>query len=641
MLIITDFKSLQSCQFLLNSIYNKSNKYYYQFMLKILLTLIVSGLVSHISAQTYRWQQRVEYKMEIDFDDKNHQFQGKQILKLWNNSPDTLSKIYYHLYFNAFQPNSDMDIRSSQLPDPDSRIGDRIGYLSEHEQGFHTINLIKQANAKLNFSVAGTILEVKLHKVLPPGMSTQIEMNFSSQVPVQIRRSGRNNQEGIAYSMAQWYPKLCNYDEQGWHTSPYIAREFYAPFGDFFVTISMDKKYCIAAGGILLNPHEVGCGYSNQSTTRVKKIWKFSALNVHDFVWAADTAYTHTTFKRKNGCLLRFFYKKNEKTADNWSRLPIIIDKALDFIEPKYGPYPYKTYSFIQGGDGGMEYPMATLITANRSINSLVGVSIHELMHSWYQMMLATNESLYPWMDEGFTSFTEAEVINYLKKEKLLEGEADPDPQLENILNYTSFAVKGQEEPLSTHSDHYNTNRAYGVGSYVKGAVCLAQLKYIMGQEPFDKALLDYYWKWRFRHPNPNDFFRIMEKASDLELDWFKEYFVYSTKLVDYKIDTVFSSNQNTICKLQRVELFPMPVEIEVTLKNNTKKMYYIPLNLMLGRKQFPLEENIINLPAWSWVNPNYEFTINENISNVQKIKLNPQQQLIDINSKNDIFINN
>lgn len=590
------------------------------------------------SAQSYRWQQRVEYNMEIDFDADDHQFEGMQSLKLWNNSPDTLRKLYYHLYFNAFQPGSDMDVRSRDLPDPDSRIGGRIQLLTKDEIGYHKIHWIKQGKNKLEYFIHGTILEVKLKKPLAPSESVSLDMSFHSQVPVQIRRSGRNNKEGIDYSMSQWYPKLCNYDEQGWHTPSYVAREFYAPWGDFNVTIYIDKKYCVAATGILQNPDDVGCGYSEKTSTRYKKIWKFVANNVHDFVWAADPDYTHTTFKRKNDCVLHFFYQDNERTKDSWTELPKIIDKALDFIESRYGPYAYKSYSFIQGGDGGMEYPMATLISGNRPIISLVGVSIHELMHSWYQMMLATNESLYPWMDEGFASYAEEEVINYLHKEKFLAGEVLDDPHAETISNYIAFAKSGGEEALTTHADHYTTNRAYGMASYVKGDVCLTQLKYIIGTEAFDIGMLDYYWKWKFRHPNPNDFIRIMEKASDLELDWFKEYFVYSTKKVDYAIDSVYSANGKTICRLKREDLFPMPVEVKVRFADGKNVLYYIPLNLMMGRKQFSQNENVQQLTEWSWVNPYYEFEIDKKLNEIIDIRLNPDNQLIDVNSINDVY---
>ena len=178
----------------------------------------------------------------------------------------------------------------------------------------------------------------------------------------------------------------------------------------------------------------------------------------------------------------------------------------------------------IQGGDGGMEYPMATLITGERSLGSLVGVSVHELMHSWYQMALGTNESLYAWMDEGFTSWASDEVMNHLRGQGLIPGRALDDPHASDYQGYVNFAKSGFEEPLITHADHFVTNTAYGIAAYVKGAVFLAQLEYVIGKEAFRKGMLRYYNTWKFKHPNANDFIRVMEKQSGLELDWYREY---------------------------------------------------------------------------------------------------------------------
>ena len=209
-----------------------------------------------------------------------------------------------------------------------------------------------------------TILEVILEKVLLPNDSTVIEMNFEAQVPIQIRRSGRNNSEGIDYSMAQWYPKLCAYDANGWHANPYIGREFYGNWGDYNVRIELDANYCVAATGYQLNSDEVNCSLP---TTKSTKKWHFFAPKVHDFVWATDPDYVHKVYTRTNGQILNFYYQENEKT-ENWKLLPKIIDTALVFIEKNFGPYPYKSYSFIQGGDGGMEYPMACLLYTSRCV---------------------------------------------------------------------------------------------------------------------------------------------------------------------------------------------------------------------------------------------------------------------------------
>ena len=169
-----------------------------------------------------------------------------------------------------------------------------------------------------------------------------------------------------------------------------------------------------------------------------------------------------------------------------------------------------------------MEYPMATLITDERTLGNLVGVSVHELMHSWYQMILGTNESLYAWMDEGFTSYVSAEVMDHLRATRTIPGDKAENAQSGNYGGYFALAMSGKEEPMTTHADHFMSNFAYGRAAYSKGAVYMAQLGYIIGQENLQAGLLKYFDTWKFKHPNSNDFIRIMEKQSGLELDWHK-----------------------------------------------------------------------------------------------------------------------
>ena len=406
---------------------------------KFLTIFLWSISFQSVHAQADRWLQKVDYKMHIDFDVASNQFTGKQKLNYTNNSPDTLDRIFYHLYFNAFQPGSMMDVRSSTIADSDPRVGNRISKLKEDEIGFHKINKLTQDGLNTSFEVVGTILEVKLGRPIPPGSRTTLEMEFDSQVPIQIRRSGRDNKEGIALSMAQWYPKLCEYDYQGWHANPYVGREFHGVWGDFDVTISIDRSYILGGSGVLKNANEIGYGYEDQGQKvpmhKTNKLdWHFFAENVHDFVWAADPDYKHVKARGPNGAVLHFLYQDNQFTSENWAKLPDAMIKAFDFINEHYGVYPYPQYSFIQGGDGGMEYPMATLITGHREFFSLVSVSVHELMHSWYQMILGTNESLYSWMDEGFASYASAEVMKFL-----FDPESDRDPHESGLVGYTSF----------------------------------------------------------------------------------------------------------------------------------------------------------------------------------------------------------
>ncbi|MDX1410051.1 MAG: M1 family metallopeptidase, partial [Saprospiraceae bacterium] len=369
------------------------------------------------------------------------------------------------------------------------------------------VRKMSQDGARLKYEVNGTILEVMLARPLLPGKSTVLHMDFYAQVPKQTRRSGRDNAEGIAYSMSQWYPKLCEYDEDGWHPNPYVAREFYGVWGDFDVYLSIDKTYTVAASGYLQNAESIGHGYEKPGTTVApargdKLTWHFHAPNVHDFVWAADPDYTHTRRTGRDGTEMHFFFQENEQNREAWASLPAVMDEAFQYINKHFGKYPYKKYSFIQGGDGGMEYPMATLITGNRSLNSLVGVSVHELLHSWYQMVLGTNESLYAWMDEGFTSYATARTINELARQGLLPGREYRDNLFVGTYrSYAGFSVSGAEEPLSVHADHFTSNAAYGVGVYTKGNIFLNQLEYIIGEKAFARTMLRYFDEWKFKHP--------------------------------------------------------------------------------------------------------------------------------------------
>lgn len=604
--------------------------------MRIFFLACLLALCGTVNAQCY-WQQQANYTMDVSLDTDRHILRGKQVVDYTNNSPDTLNKLFYHLYLNAFQPNSEMDYRSRSLPDPDRRIGDRISKLSKEEIGYQKVKSLTLNGKKVLYQAEGTILEVFLKQNILPGQTVKLEMEFEAQVPVQIRRTGRNNKEGIDYSMAQWYPKICEYDTKGWHPNPYIAREFYGIWGNFDVSITLDSKYIVAASGVLQNANEIGYGYAETEVkNRPKKLtWRFKAEKVHDFMWAADPDYKHTKLTAHDGTELHFFYQENDKTEEVWAKLPQIMDEALRWMNKRYGKYPYPVYSFIQGGDGGMEYPMGTLITGERPLMSLVGVCVHEWMHSWYQMVLGTNEALYPWMDEGFTSFGSSETMDYLLSKGILTGKHDENPLEETITGYASFAVSGAAESISTHADHYSTNAAYGVGSYTKGQLCLVQLEYIMGEKKFAKALLKYYDTWKFKHPTSSDFFRVMEKESGMVLDWFEEYWINTTHVADYAIDTVYDDK----LIVRRLGAMPMPIEIVVTLQNGKKELYYIPLTLMRGEKEPESSyADYTKLPDWPWAQPSYTVQLNQNIGKIEKIEIDPSNRMIDVMPGNNVW---
>ena len=608
----------------------------------LVLFFVLAVLGAQASNPGY-WQQRAEYQMTIDFDVSSHQFTGTQQLKYFNNSPDTIDRVYYHLYFNAFQPGSMMDVRSRTIVDGDPRVSGKINNLSEDEMGYLHVDMLKQDGADCEFVEEETILSVRLAEPLLPGESTVLNMEFKGQVPVQIRRSGRDNREGISYSMAQWYPKLSEYDQDGWHPNPYVGREFYGVWGDFDVTINIDRNYLVAGSGYLQNPETVGHSYAGTEAGPAgdgdKLSWRFVAPNVHDFVWAADPDYTHVEFERENGVVMHFVYQETEDNKEQWEKLPEIMDLAFDIIEAKYGEYPYKQYSFIQAGDGGMEYPMATLITGNRPLSSLVGVSVHELMHSWYQMILGSNESLYSWMDEGFTNYATAIVMNELARLELLPGRAYAENPFErSYQRYGPFSISEYHEPLTTHADHYNTNTAYGVGAYTKGSIFLNQLEYVIGKDAFDRTMLRYYNEWKFKHPRPGDFIRIAEKESDMVLDWYLEYWINTTHSIDYAVDGYDNIKGGIGLTLKRQLGMPMPTEVRVTMDNGDVITYYIPLVLMRGSK--PADDDAgewVEMAPWPWTNPEYVLEIPVKAKKIISIEIDPNNKIADVDRSNDI----
>lgn len=600
--------------------------------MKYILTILAAlQFGEYLLAQHHYWQQHVDYYMEIDMDVNTHQFTGKQVLKYTNNSPDTLHRVFYHLYFNAFQPGSMMDVRSRTIADPDSRVLDRISKLTPEEIGYLKVETLTQDGIELSHKTIGTILEVDLDQAILPGAITQFDMVFEGQVPIQIRRSGRDNAEGVSYSMSQWYPKLSEYDYRGWHVNPYVGREFHGVWGDFEIKLSIDKDYTVAATGYLQNPKEVGHGYGDTSPKiKNKKLtWHFKAPQVHDFVWAADPNYQHVTKQVPNGPLLHFFYIADSATS-HWEALPEYTAKAVAYLNKHFGEYPYDEYSVIQGGDGGMEYPMATLITGHRSLRSLVGVTVHELVHSWYQSVLGNNESLFSWMDEGFTSYVSEEVVDYIFEDQTL-----PHPQISHFKSYLELAASGSEEPLTTHADHFNLNTAYSKAAYNKGAVFLRQLNYIIGEENFGKGMRRYFEEWKFKHPEPNDFKRVMEKESGILLSWYFDYWINSTKTIDYGVNSVRSSSDDTEIVLERLGTMIMPIDLQVTYKSGSKETYNIPLRIMYGHK--PLGEMKLSEP-WPWTYPIYVLTLNHSLDQISSVEIDPGRQMADVNLENNSY---
>ncbi|SFZ90210.1 Peptidase family M1 [Flaviramulus basaltis] len=575
-------------------------------------SVVTSTAAPSTSSNSNYWQQHVDYKMDIDMDVNSYQYQGKQKLVYTNNSPDVLNRVYYHLYFNAFQPGSEMDVRSRTIADPDPRVGDRISKLAPNEIGYIKVNSLTQNGASIQYETVGTVLEVDLAKPIQPGESVTFDMLFDGQVPLQIRRSGRNNKEGVALSMTQWYPKLAEYDFEGWHADPYIGREFHGVWGDFDVKLTIDKNYVVGGSGYLQSENEISGN---------KKVLHFIAPEVHDFTWAADPDYIHDTMQVPNGPVLNFYYKStlDKEKLESWKKMQPKTVELMQYYSEHVGKYPYKQYSVIQGGDGGMEYAMCTLITGNRSYGSLVGVTAHEMAHTWFQFLLASNEAKHEWMDEGFTSYISDLAMNEIMKED------NDNPTSSAYKSYIYLAKSGKEQPLTTHADRYEFNRAYSISAYSKGEVFMAQLGYIIGDTNLKQTIKKYFNDFAFKHPKPLDIIRTAEKVSGLELDWYLIDFGQTTNTIDYSVKSV----EDKTVVLERIGLMPMPIDLTVTYTDGSIEDFYIPLQMMRGEK--PTSATIIK--DWAWAYPTYTFETSKDIKSIQ---IDPKEMMADIDKENN-----
>ncbi|MDB4773596.1 M1 family metallopeptidase [Flavobacteriaceae bacterium] len=601
--------------------------------MKYFAIALLSLFSLNISAQY--WQQKVDYTMNVELDAETADYSGSQKLIYTNNSPESLSKVFYHLYFNAFQPGSDMAIRLKNGGDRNGRFKVDLDSLNEFQSGYLKVSSLKQNGKPVQIKESGTILEVTLNEPILSGGSTVLELDFKGHVPDLIRRAGKNSTEGVAYSMAQWYPKMSEYDVDGWNTDPYTGREFHGVWGDFDVKITLDKEYTVGGSGYLQNADKIGKGYSDRKKSKSKKgkiTWHFIAPNVHDFTFAADKDYVHDIYPGPNNVDLHFFYKNNPEIIENWKKLQPLTAELMEYFNEKIGPYPYKQYSVIHGGDGGMEYAMCTLITGERKFGSLVGVTSHELAHSWFQHILATNETKHEWMDEGFTSY-----ISTLAKNKVLKEESE-FPLLRSYGGYLRLATSGVEEPQSANANRYHYNFAYESTAYNKGAVFLGQLGYIIGMDKLNETLKTYYNEYKFKHPVPNDIRRIAERVSGIQLRWYITDWTQTTNTIDYAIKEVVSTNKGATVNLNRIGMMPMPLDVLIEYTDGTQEMHYIPITLMRGEKENPYDLKWNVEKSWSWANPEYSFSIEKKIEEIKSITLDPTFYMADIDRTNNRY---
>jgi len=579
------------------------------------LLIAVSWLLPVESAQAQAsqpWQQHVEYEMDITLLADRHQMRGSQRLTYTNNSPDTLRTVYYHLYFNAFHPNSMMAERNRHLPDPDGRIVPRIFNLDADTRGYHRILSLQQDGVPVDYTLRETVVRVDLASPIPPNTSSTFEMTFESQVPKQTRRSGWMNDEGIEFSMSQWYPKMAEYDERGWHPDPYVGREFYAPYGSFEVNITAPAEYTLGATGVLQNPDEVGHGYDmeqgmwrpqDRAATSDSLTWRFRAEDVHDFAWAADPDYIHETFSDARGTRYHLLYEAD--VEERWAPMKQWVPDLINYFGDAYGDYPYPQFTVAQAGDGGMEYPMINFLTGERSPASLLGVTAHEAAHEWFYSALGTNEADYAWMDEGFTSYATTEGVAHVN------GRQDPSHTGAYISVLFAQHV-GLLERFNTPADWFETNLGYGISAYPGGEMVVEMMSYVIGEDNRDQWLREYFERRSGEHPDPFDVEKFAEDVSGLRLDWYFEQFTNTTRELDYGIESMSQTRTadgfEVTLTLRRHAPVAMPQDVRLSLADGSEQWINIPLVVMHGHK--PVPDDWVVAEPWPWTYPEYTVTV-------------------------------
>lgn len=591
------------------------------------------ALISFPSHAQY-WQQDVNYRIQVDLDDKNHQLQGDLSLQYTNNSPDELDEVYFHLYWNAFQPGS-MLSNMANIPTKfrDRAIGDKVENYASNEYGEQIIQSLTLNGEPISFVVDQTILHGKLPSSIAPGQTVTFHMNYTTRIPLLVERAGRNNPEGIAYTFTQWYPKMVVYDTDGWHPDIYVAREFFGDFGNFQVDITAPASYMIGGSGVLQNPDEIGHGYSPAPIKFKKKdriTWRFKAEKVHDFAWVADQELQHDIRVTASGLPVHFFYQNDTASSKHMAseKLQSDVEAYFAFMHQRFGSYDWPQFSVIQGGEGAMEYPMATIMQVHGSYDGLLGTIIHEASHMWFYGMLGTDEQRYYWMDEGFTSFAEDEAMN------VVSGKNYPNAHLGYLGRYGRVAHEDWMEPASTLANYFDGKFPYQMAAYMKGSLFLVQLRGIVGEEAFWSTMQRYKNEWAFKHPRPENFLRIAEQESGMILDWYMNQWIETNKVPDVAIDSVYTTGGNlTNIQLSRKGSLALPVDVDVILKNKTVLHYTVPLAAMFGSKP-----GKALVGPWNYTQKTFTFQVEVPAEQIERVVVDPERWTADANREDNVW---
>ena len=541
------------------------------------------------------WQQEASYRIQATLDTATSLLTGTETIHYVNHSPDSLAYVWVQIEQNIFSKNS----ITYQLNQPPLHFagGAVFDFTGKGFIGGITIDRFAAGGKALTRFEDGTMMRVDLPAPLAPGAATDFDVAWHFTVPPY--GGGRMGRIGNRlYEMGQWYPRMVVYDDvHGWNPLPYIgAGEFYLESGDFDVTLTLPAGYLVAATGTVQNADVVWSPVIRQRLTQAKdasdrvqvvtkaeatangsakvagtKAWHLTATNVRDFAWAAspDFRWDASTW---NGIQINTFYRPS---AAPWEEANKMARFTIQHFSETWGMYPWPHATTVEGLIEGMEYPMLTFVPAIDKREDQFWVLMHEFGHEWFPMTVGSDERRYPWMDEGFNTF-----IDYGAAEGYFKGTVYGDTVRRELLTaYTVSAVPGQEQPLITRPVE---QRDLAWGAYQKPALMLTELRdAVLGRETFERAMREYVRRWRFKHPQPADFFRTVADVSGRDLDWFWREWVFTTARLDQAVDSVRAvGKDSTYVYLSNRGQMVMPVTLELRYADGSRETQRYPIEM-------------------------------------------------------------
>jgi len=595
-----------------------------------LLLIILLFLPIH----TYCYfQQEVNYQIEVRLFTALNRLEGKEKLTYFNNSIDTLSVLYFHLYINKFKESLEKDENN-------------FGYVE-------IISVTDSSDLELSYKIFGTIMQLTLNQPIVPGDSQLIHIRFNTILP---RSTDGYGYYGYHYDVGNWYPVPAVYDQYGWHIDQHFNAEYYQEWGNYQVEITVPSGFIVGATGSLLNPEVLPNSVEYIDRRFQYQMWSdtstvtylFSAPLVHDFAWTADPEFAIRRIKSGNHTLLFFIPQYRLK---DWEPQIEIARKCMQFFEDKIGSYPYPFLTVVDGyiTAGGIEYPNLVIINDNISNPiSLSATIIHEIAHQWFYGLIANNQTRYGWMDEGFATFFENLAFEYIYGE---ENYYVTSPQgfwgkyfgysknhrQNDLIIYLKYIRSGNEEQIDLPYDWFQND--YYTPYYQKMSLVISQLRYLLGDTDFWKGIKEYFNTWKFRHPYPQDLYNCFEKVSQKNLNWFFTQWLNTTWHCDYSVKQVrgnWKSQADSSYYLAKVTFekkqpINMPLDFKLSLKDGNRYHYRIPV----GDGENFLEPQTTQITPWSHYKNEkiVQLKLPDKISHVQ---IDPENKLLDINPFNN-----